>query len=121
MHIVVQAGLSSDDALVVRQACVALTQLTALADKPNPNLLQPIYQALVSILLGSRLQDATWFTAAEAAVPALYALHPAPQEVARAVLGRLAKVALGPEQSAGELCCCVQGQYPGQPCISVPD
>ena len=102
MHVVTQAGLSSDDALVVRQACVALTQLTALSDTPNPSLLQPIYQALVKILLGSQLQDATWFTAAEAAVPALYALHPAPQEVARAVLGRLAKVALGPQHSAGQ-------------------
>lgn len=64
--------------------------------------LQPVYQALVNILLGSKLQAATWFTAAEAAVPAIYALHPAPQEVARAVLQRLACVALETSQSSGD-------------------
>ena len=88
----------------MRQACIALTQLAPLPENLSPNSLQPIYQALVDILLGGRLQDATWFTAAEAAVPAIYALHPAPQEVARAVLGRLAKVALGQYQSTGKRC-----------------
>lgn len=115
----VQAGLGSDDALVVRQACIALTQLAPLPDNLNPNSLQPIYQALVNILLGSRLQDATWFTAAEAAVPAIYALHPAPQEVARAVLRRLAKVALGQHQSTGQRC--NQTNQPGtNSCPEVP-
>lgn len=62
--------------------------------------MQPIYQALVNILLGGHVQDTTWFTAAEAAVPAIYALHPAPQELASAVLGKLANLALGPSQTA---------------------
>lgn len=90
-----QVGLSSNDALVVRHSCLALTQLAALPHRLSPTSLQPILQALAAILLGNSLQHATWFTAAEAAMETVYVLHPAPQELAGAVLGQLGRTALG--------------------------
>ena len=56
--------------------------------------MQPVYQALMRTLLSDALPDSTWYTAAEAAVTAVYALHPAPQELAQAVVHRLGKAAL---------------------------
>ena len=87
---------------MVRQSCLALTQLAALPDRLGPATLQPSLQALVTILLGNSLQDATWFTAAEAAMETVYVLHPAPQELAGAVLGHLGRTALGGSHATSE-------------------
>ena len=56
--------------------------------------MQPAYKALMHTLLSDSLPDSVWYTAAEAAVTAVYALHPAPQELAQAVVHRQGKVAL---------------------------
>ena len=56
--------------------------------------MQPVYKALMRTLLSDSLPDSLWYTAAEAAVTAVYALHLAPQELAQAVVHRQGKVAL---------------------------
>ena len=56
--------------------------------------MQPVYKALMRTLLSDSLPDSLWYTAAEAAVTAVYALHPAPQELAQVVVHRQGKVAL---------------------------
>ena len=84
----------NQDALTTRQACIALTQLSALPDQPTHQAMQPVYKSLVWMLLSDSLPDGTWYTAAEAAVTAVYALHPAPQELARVIVQRLGKLAL---------------------------
>ena len=56
--------------------------------------MQAVYKALAHTLLSDTLPSSTWYTAAEAAVTAVYALHPAPQELAQAVVSQLGKAAL---------------------------
>ena len=52
--------------------------------------LQPAITALVGVLVGREQLSSGWFTAAEAAVTAVYALHPAPHQVLAAVLQHVA-------------------------------
>ena len=52
------------------------------------------------------LQPAAWYSAAEAAVAAIYALHPAPGSLCAAVVHRLAGPAIGDEHSC--VCCRLQ-------------
>ena len=105
-----QVGFSNQhrDALVTRQACIALTQLATTSDKPSHTSLQAVYKALTRALLSDGLPDSTWYTAAEAAVTALYAVHPAPQELAQVIVARLGKAALQgnspPQAAAGDFC-----------------
>ena len=105
-----QVGFSTQhrDALVTRQACIALTQLATTSDKPSHTSLQPVYKALTRALLSHGLPDSTWYTAAEAAVTALYAVHPAPQELAQVIVARLGRAALQgnspAEVAAGDFC-----------------
>lgn len=56
--------------------------------------MQQVYKSLAWVLLSDSLADSTWYTAAEAAVTAIYALHQAPQELAQVIVQRLGKVAL---------------------------
>ena len=56
--------------------------------------MQQVYQSLTWVLLSDSLPDGTWYTAAEAAVTALYALHPAPQQLAQVAVQTLGKLAL---------------------------
>ncbi|KAL0030248.1 hypothetical protein WJX77_005012 [Trebouxia sp. C0004] len=83
-----------NDALITRQACIALAQLASMPNRPSHSTMQPVYTALMRTLLSDSLPDSVWYTAAEAAVTAVYALHPAPQELAQAVVHRQGKVAL---------------------------
>ena len=55
--------------------------------------MQPVYKSLTWVLLSDSMPDSTWYTAAEAAVTAIYALHPAPQELAQVSIHRLGKLA----------------------------
>ena len=41
--------------------------------------LLPALQALLRCVVASRLPESGWYTAAEAAIAAIYALHPSPQ------------------------------------------
>ena len=89
-----QVGFSNiGDALVTRQACIALSQLSRLPERLPHSSMQAVYKALAHTLLSDSLPSSTWYTAAEAAVTAVYALHPAPQELAQAVLSQLGKAA----------------------------
>lgn len=100
-----QVGFSSQhqDALTTRQACIALTQLSTMPDRPAHQAMQPVYRSLTWVLLSDSLPDSTWYTAAEAAVCAIYALHPAPQELAQATIHTLGKLAFqGGGSSQGE-------------------
>ena len=90
------------DALTTRQACIALTQLSAMPDRPTHQAMQQVYKSLAWVLLSDSVPDSTWFTAAEAAVTALYALHPAPQELAQVTVQRLGKLALQGSNSQAE-------------------
>ena len=84
----------NSDALVTRQACIALTQLSTMPDRPAHSSMQPVYKALTDMLLSNNLPSSTWYTAAEAAITAIYALHPAPQELTQAIIGKLGRAAL---------------------------
>lgn len=81
-----------------RYACVALRHVSTLArqtaDSPKASL-SAVYDALVrTILRPATLDDAGWYSVAEAAVSALFALHPTPQNVCSDIAGVLAGLAL---------------------------
>ena len=97
-------GRHQRDALVVRHACIALQRMAQMQTRPSPNRLQAAAAGLVLVLVGSPLEEDGWYSAAEAALKGIYALHPAPEAVATAVLRRLATAAFGtgdlPRQSS---------------------
>lgn len=79
------------------------------------DVLDSIYAALTRTIIASPLPEASWFSAAEAAVSAIYALHPAPEQLCVAILKQMAGRAFqsraveaalaaggGGEQPAGE-------------------
>ena len=88
-------GRHQRDALVVRHACIALQRVAQMQTRPNPKRLQAAAAGLVLVLVGSPLEEDGWYSAAEAALKGIYALHPAPEAVATAVLRRLATAAFG--------------------------
>ena len=57
---------------------------------------QRVYAALAGVVVASPLPEAAWYSAAEAALTALYALHPAPEHLSAAVLRHLARAAFAP-------------------------
>ena len=61
-----------------------------------------IYAALTQVVVASPLPEAAWYSAAESAVTAIYALHPAPEHLSAAVLRHLARQAFATAPSAGE-------------------
>ena len=68
--------------------------MSSLAESDCPSNMQHVYRTLVSVLVASSLTDAGWYSAAEAALAALFELHAAPHTVAAAVAQHLASVAL---------------------------
>ena len=107
-----QVGFSdaAPDAGATRAACVALRHLAAAgaAHRPDSLALQPAFAKLAATVAAGgarqRLPEAGWYGAAEAAVAAVYALHPAPDALCAALLRRLAAGALGaaaPDQAPG--------------------
>ena len=87
-----QVGFSTShaDPVVRRNACTALQRLGLMRDSLSAAALQPAIRALVGLLVGREQLPSGWFTAAEAAVTAVYALHPAPHQVLAAVLQHVA-------------------------------
>ncbi|GAB4818223.1 hypothetical protein N2152v2_005269 [Parachlorella kessleri] len=86
-------GFSSrcPDALITKHACTALLRLadnfhTGAYDE----ILDKVYAALTRTLIASPLPEASWFSAAESAVAAIYVLHRAPEQLSMAVLRHLA-------------------------------
>jgi hypothetical protein len=60
------------------------------SDALSPAATARIYRALAKVVVASGLPESAWYTAAEAAVAAIYALHPAPHELSAAILRRVA-------------------------------
>ena len=54
---------------------------------------QQVYAALTGVVVASPLPEASWYSAAEAAITAIYALHPAPEHLSGAILKHLARAA----------------------------
>ena len=62
-----------------------------------------IFAALTGVVVASPLPEASWYSAAESALTAIYALHPAPEHVSGAILKHLARQAFaGADGEAGE-------------------
>lgn len=98
-----QVGFSRrrPDALAARSACIALRHLAAAERRPSEERLLPAYAALVAAAAGpgpaaGAADDGSWYTVAEAAITAIYALHTQPGALCEAVLRRLAREALAP-------------------------
>ena len=87
-----QVGFSTShaDPVVHRNACTALQRLGLMRGRLDAAALQPAITALVGLLVQREQLPSGWFTAAEAAVTAVYALHPAPHQVLAAVLQHVA-------------------------------
>lgn len=60
-----------------------------------------MFAAFVRTVVASPLPETCWYSAAEAAITALYALHPAPEHICAAILRRMAATAFTPT-TAGE-------------------
>lgn len=60
-----------------------------------------MYTALTRAVVASPLPEAAWYSAAEAALTALYTLHPSPEHLSAAVLKHLARDAFA-SQAGGE-------------------
>eukprot|EP00887_Chlorella_sp_A99_P003643 scaffold7.g3643.t1 len=92
------------DALLTRHACVLLQRLgDSFATGAYDDVLNGVYAALIRTVIASPLPDSCWYSAAEAALTALYHLHPTPEHLAAAILRRLAARAFaagGPAASA---------------------
>ena len=85
-------GLSArqKDPMVIRQTCIALHSLAQLPLLPSAGALKPVFAGLARTLLATNLSETGWYSAAEAALKALYLLHPAPGIIASAVLRKMA-------------------------------
>lgn len=70
---------------MARHACLCLKHLApALMKGPaaaSPALLTKAYSALSRVLLVAQMPENDWYTAAEVAIGALYALHPRPNNI----------------------------------------
>ncbi|KAK9836505.1 hypothetical protein WJX74_001907 [Apatococcus lobatus] len=114
LGLLIQAGFQAGhgDALIMRSAAIMLHRLQKLPEeapsqpqtiaKPQHTALHPAWQCLVGLLLGTgaNLQGNGWFTAAEASVGAIYALHPHPHLICGEVLQRLGTIAFAPQHSS---------------------
>lgn len=92
-----QVGFSKRrvDPLATRNACIALKHLAAAKKRPSEARLRPAYAALAQTAAGpAGLPEAGWYSAAEAAITAIYALHPRPTPLCEAVLRLLGRTAL---------------------------
>ena len=67
-----------------RPSPARLTTLLLSALRSDTAQLLPALRALVKCVVASRLPESGWYTAAEAAIAAIYALHPSPQARHRA-------------------------------------
>ncbi len=79
------------DALTSRHACVALQRL---AENLNNGFYEgvrtQIYAALTRTVVASPFPESSWYSAAEAAITALYNLHPSPEHICTAIVRHIA-------------------------------
>ncbi len=88
-HVQIGFGPAQTDALLVRHACTALMHLSALQTPLSGERVALVCTRLASVILSSPLGEDGWYSAAEAALKAIYALHPTPAAVSAALLQRL--------------------------------
>lgn len=102
-----QVGFSKErpDALTRRSACAALSQLARAGGRVPEERLRAAHSALTGALVASGLPEEGWYSVAEAAVCALYALHPQPSQLCEAVLRSVAKSALAANGGGGFFAC----------------
>ena len=90
LHIVFD--MARGDALIARHACVALARIGMedFADQSYDEVRNDVYAAFVRVVVSSEIPDIVWYTVAEAALGALYALHPKPEDVSCAIVRTMA-------------------------------
>lgn len=78
------------DPLLARTACIALQRLS---EDDRKKLLanngSRVFSALGSLITGSLLPENIWYSAADKAIGAIYALHPAPEIIAARMVKKL--------------------------------
>lgn len=85
------AGNGAADALTTRNACVALQRLAPQFECGAYDAVRDqAYAVLTRTVVASPFSEESWFTAAEAAVSALYVLHPTPEHICCAIVRCLA-------------------------------
>lgn len=85
---ILDLGLGSkarEDPLLARYACVALQRLPEEV-RAAMGKQHRVFQSLQEILTDSPLPESGWYSAAEQAVKALYALHPTPEKLCASIL-----------------------------------
>ena len=106
VHSLLQFGfdMTIADALTTRHACNALTHLSDNFENGllDGRLCEGMHSVLTSTIVSSPLPDSSWFSAAEAAMNALYALHPAPEHAAASILSLLASRAFDKSSTLDE-------------------
>ena len=90
LHIVF--NMARGDALIARHACLALGRIgmEGFADMSYDEVRNDVYAALVRAVVSSEVPDTVWYTVAESALGALYALHPKPEDVSCAIVRTMA-------------------------------
>ncbi len=93
LHIVF--NMARGDALIARHACLALGRIgmEGFADTSYNEVRNDVYAALARAIVSSEVPDTVWYTVAEAALGALYVLHPKPEDVSCAVVRTMANQA----------------------------
>lgn len=90
LHIVF--NMARGDALIARHACLALGRIgmDGFANTSYDEVRNDVYAALARAVVSSEVPDSVWYTVAEAALGALYALHPKPEDVSCAIVRTMA-------------------------------
>ena len=83
------------------------------------HLMDAMFGAFTRVVVASPLPDASWYSAAEAAIAALYVLHPAPEHVCAAILRRMAVAAFA-TAAAGESADTEESGEAGGPAAAAP-
>ena len=97
------AGGKAADAFTTRHACIALQNLSVnLKLGLYENVRTQMYAALTTTVVASPLPDSCWYSATEAALTALYNIHPAPEHIAGAIVRTMARNVFGGEANTND-------------------
>jgi hypothetical protein len=90
-----------DDALMARYTCIALQRIALGGEQQKVEVGSPVFAALTWLVKSSPLPDESWYSAAEQAVNAIYALHPTPGGVCAGLVKEMAGGMFGRRQERG--------------------
>jgi hypothetical protein len=90
-----------DDALMARYTCIALQRIALGGERQKLEVGSPVFAALTWLVKSSPLPDESWYSAAEQAVNAIYALHPTPEGVCAGLVKEMAGGMFGRRQAGG--------------------